>query len=105
MLAYSVSRRTQEIGVRSALGADAGDIRRMVIREGIVPAAAGLAAGLVASFWLTRFIATFLFGVTPHDAATTVSVAAMLLAISLVACYLPARRATQVDPVVALRYE
>lgn len=105
LLHYSVSQRTQEIGVRMALGAGARDVVRMVVREGLALALAGIGIGLAAAFALTRTIASLLFGITPTDPATFAAVAALLAALALAACYIPARRATRIDPLVALRYE
>ncbi len=105
VISYSVSRRTGEIGVRMALGAGARNIFRLVLREGALLAGLGVAVGLVAAFALTRFLETFLFGVQTRDRATFVAVPVVLAAIALVASWVPARRATRVDPVVALRFE
>lgn len=105
LVAHSVTRRTQEIGVRVALGAQRGDVLRLVIGEGARLAAAGVALGLALSLALTRLISSLLFGVTALDLLTFVSVAAILCGIALLASYIPARRAMRVDPVVALRYE
>jgi putative ABC transport system permease protein len=105
VMAYTVSLRTQEIGVRMALGAQQGDVLRMVLRHGFVLIAAGLAIGLLASFALTRFLAAQIWGVSPTDPWTFGSVALLLMIAGLSACYLPARQATEVDPLVALRYE
>jgi predicted permease len=103
VLSYSVALRTREIGVRTALGAQAGDIVRLVVRQAVGIAGAGLAAGLVASFWLTAALRTFLYGVTPHDWLSFAAVAALLLAVAVVASIVPARRAAGVDPVEVLR--
>ncbi|MGO9254944.1 MAG: ABC transporter permease [Bryobacteraceae bacterium] len=102
---YSVARRTQEIGVRMALGASRADVARMILRQGLAPAAAGIALGWCAAWPLTRVLASLLYGVTATDPATFATVPAILLAVELAACYLPARRAMRVDPVAALRME
>jgi len=105
VLAYAVSRRTQEIGIRMALGAQTRDVLRLVGREGLVLVLAGIAFGLVGALALTRLMSSLLFGVSPTDAATFAAVPALLAAVALAACYLPARRAARVDPTVALRYD
>jgi putative ABC transport system permease protein len=105
LVAHSVTRRTQEIGVRVALGAQRGDVLRLVLGEGARLAAAGVGVGLVLSFALTRLIASLLFGVSASDPLTFLLVAAILCAVALLASYIPARRAMRVDPAVALRYE
>ncbi|HKO05864.1 MAG TPA: FtsX-like permease family protein, partial [Candidatus Acidoferrales bacterium] len=105
LLSYEVTRRTQEIGIRMALGAQARDVLRGVIGHGILLAAIGAALGIAASLGLTRYLRTLLFGVEPSDPVTLTGVTCLLLAVALAACYFPARRATRVDPLVALRYE
>lgn len=105
VLAFSVVRRTQEIGVRMALGAKRGDIFRMVIGHALKLALAGLAIGLGGALWLTQFLKGLLVSITPHDPLTFSGTAALFLAIAALACYVPARRATSVDPIVVLRYE
>ena len=105
LISYTVSQRTQEIGIRMALGATRQNVVRMVLREGIVLAVLGAVAGLVISFLLTRVIASLLFDVKPTDLATFGLATLVLFCAALLASYLPARRATRVDPMVALRYE
>jgi putative ABC transport system permease protein len=103
--AYYVTQRTQEIGIRMALGAQMSDVLKLVLRGGMVLAVAGVATGLVGAYALTRWMRTLLFGVSPTDWLTLVAVCVCVLITALLACYLPARRATKVDPLVALRYE
>jgi putative ABC transport system permease protein len=102
-MSFLVSQRSREIGIRVALGGQIGAIRGMVLREGMLIALTGLAVGIVASLLLGRAISGLLFGVSAADPATYVSIAALLLAVGCAASYGPARRATRVDPVVALR--
>ena len=105
LISHMVLQRTREIGIRVALGAQRRDIMRMVLRQGIRATLAGVAVGVVAGLALTRLLRSLLFGVTPGDWLTFLSVALLLLVVALAACSIPARRATRVDPIVALRYE
>jgi putative ABC transport system permease protein len=105
VMSFAVSRRTHELGVRMALGAPRRDILRLMVREGMALAAAGMAVGLAAALGLTRFLASLLYGVRPADTATLAAVSLLLWGIALLACYIPGWRATRVDPLVALRYE
>ena len=105
VMAYIVSLQTREIGVRMALGAQQGEILRMVLKKGFLLLVAGLCIGLFASFWLTRFLASQIWGVSPTDPWTFGAVVTLVVGVGLAACYLPARRATRVEPMVALRYE
>jgi putative ABC transport system permease protein len=100
-----VEQQTREIGIRSALGAKRSHILKLVIGRGVGMAFVGIVLGLGASFGLTRFLASLLYGVTALDPMVFIGVSILLLIVSLLACYIPARRATKVDPLVALRYE
>ena len=105
VLAHSISQRTREIGVRIAVGATAGDIRGMVLRDGLTPMAAGVLLGLAASLAVNRVLQSQLVGVSPYDPLTMGGAPAVLLVVALVACQIPARRAMNVDPVIALRHD
>jgi predicted permease len=105
LMAYSVEQRTQEIGIRMALGAQAGSVRTMVVRQGMILAVVGIAIGLGSSFGLARLIQAFLFGVTPRDTLTFSLIPVLLAAVALLAVWIPASRASKVDPIIALRYE
>jgi putative ABC transport system permease protein len=105
LMAYSVQQRTQEIGIRLALGAQVSQVRNMVVGQGMALALVGVAVGLLAAFALARLIAAFLFGVSPKDPAVFAGAPILLAAVALLAVWLPARRASRVDPLVALRYE
>ena len=105
LLSHAVTQRTQEMGIRMALGAQVSDVLKLVLRRGMMLAFAGEVIGLAGAFALTRLMRGLLFGVTPNDATTFIVVAGVLAVVALLACYVPARRATKVDPLVALRYE
>jgi putative ABC transport system permease protein len=105
VMAYSVAERTQEIGIRMALGAQKNEVLRLIIRNGVMLALIGVAIGLGLALGLSRLMTTLLFGITPNDAVTFAAVSVFVILVALLACYIPARRATKVDPLVALRYE
>src|ERR1700741_2928881 len=105
VLTFSVARRTREIGIRVALGAQRRDVFRLIMIRGVILVGVGVAIGLAAPFGLSRLMSSFLFGVWRKNIETLVGVSAGLILVALLACYIPARRATKVDPIVALRYE
>jgi len=105
VMAYSVAQRTHEIGIRMALGAEQRDVLKLIVARGLVLAVVGVAAGVLAALALSRLMASLLYGVHPGDPATFAVVCLTLVAVALAASYIPARRATKVDPMAALRYE
>jgi predicted permease len=105
LMAYSVEQRTQEIGIRMALGAQGSTVKNMVVRQGMLLAIAGVAVGIAGAFGLAKFIASFLFGVTARDPIVFAGVPLLLSAVALIAVWFPARRASRVDPIIALRYQ
>jgi putative ABC transport system permease protein len=105
LVSYAVAQRTREIGVRMALGARSGDVLRLVMGQGMKLALAGVALGLVASVALTRTIKSLLFGVSTIDPVTFAALPLLVMLIGMLACWIPARRATRVDPLIALKYE
>ena len=105
VMSYSVQQRTQELGVRMALGAQASNLRNMVIGQGMILAVVGVVLGIGGAFWLTRFLASFLFGVKAWDPVAFIVTPLLLSAVALIAVWIPAQRATRVDPMTALRLE
>lgn len=104
-MSYAFSRRIHELGIRIALGAQRGDILRMALSEGMTLVLLGLVAGVIGAMMLTRYLRSLLYNVTATDPLVFATIAALLAAVALLACYIPARRATRVDPLVALREE
>jgi putative ABC transport system permease protein len=105
VMSYSVAQRTREIGIRMALGAQRSDVLKMTVGQGLRLVLTGMAIGLAAAFVLTRVMATLLFGVSPTDPFTFVTISIVLVSVAVLASYVPALRATRVDPMFALRYE
>jgi putative ABC transport system permease protein len=105
VISYSVARRTSEIGIRMAIGADSGRILRMVLKQGALLGAAGVIIGVGSAIWLTRFIKSILFAIEPLDVPTFAATVLALFGLTLLASWIPARRATRIDPTVALRYD
>jgi len=105
VMAYAVSQRTREIGIRMALGAQRADVLRLILREGMTLVTIGAALGLVGAIALSRLLVSFLYGISATDAATLAATAAVLVIVAFIANFIPARRATRVDPIIALRYE
>ena len=105
VLAYSVNQRIREIGVRMALGAQPGNVQRLIVSEGMKVSMTGILIGLVAAFVAARALASIVYGVSLSDPETFIAVASALCLVGLAACYIPARRAAKIDPMVALRYE
>jgi predicted permease len=105
VMSYAVARRSRELGIRMALGAQSGDVLRLVLKDGLILVGLGVAIGLVASAAVSRLLSSFLYGISPTDAGTFAVVSLLLTTTALIACFIPARRATKVDPMVALRYE
>jgi putative ABC transport system permease protein len=105
VMSYTVSQRTREIGLRMALGAQKGDVLKLVLGEGFLLTLAGTGLGLAGAFGLTRLMSSLLFGISNSDPLTYVSISVLIIVVAMLACYLPARRASAVSPMTALRYE
>jgi putative ABC transport system permease protein len=105
VVSFTVTQRTNEIGIRMAMGAGQRSILRMILRQGVGIIAAGVLAGLALAVAIARLVGNFISGASPYDPLTYFSVSGLLVLVALLACYIPARRATRVDPMIALRYE
>jgi len=105
LTSYTVTQRTQEIGIRMALGAQRGDVLRLILRQGMQLLGIGIVVGFIGVFGLGHLLQSLLFGIGAHDTTTIIGVAAVLSAVALLACWIPARRAARVDPIIALRSE
>ncbi len=105
VISYSVAQRTHEMGLRMALGAQGRDVLKMVVGQGMLLVVIGIVCGLVGAFGMTRVMSSLLFNVSTTDPATFGGIAALFVAVGIIACYIPARRAMKVDPLIALRYE
>ena len=105
VIAYTVAERTHEVGIRMALGAQKSDVFRLIVKTGLMLTLIGVVIGLAIALALTQLMTTLLFGITPSDVPTFAAVSAFLILVALFACYVPARRATKVNPLVALRHE
>jgi len=105
VMSYSVTQRTSEIGIRMALGAQSQQVLKLVLRQGMLLAAVGVLVGIAIALPVSRFASTLLYGVSPSDPLTYTVIAVLLMAVAFLACYVPARRATRIDPLVALRFE
>jgi ABC-type antimicrobial peptide transport system permease subunit len=105
VVSYGVARRTNEVGIRVALGAQSHQVPWMVLGQGMKPVVGGLLAGILAAVWAGQLLSSFLFGIGPRDPATIAAVVMLLLGVAAMACWIPARRASRIDPLIALRYE